>query len=613
MEKFFPQTFRSRMILFTLIIVSIPILVTGYIIKEKSKEALLLEKQTNLFSIAMLLDANLGDDYNEIVAQKNAVGADRATKIKVLNEALRSYTDKVTAAYPGVGAGYYSKELDAIITYGPSASYEDKVGISIEDSHPGRKVMNTGERMVEVAPLVRGNIMNAMLPIVRHGEVIGYIWANELTDDIHLQMAVIDYNIYMSVGIGMVFSVFFILWMIHSFIRDVDTIKKGLDILQFDLNKKLAPLQGEMGQICESINQMAQSLMNARTLNENIMYSIADGVITVDTAGIITSVNNAAEKLTGFGRAELIARPYAEVFCEGKNFNSMFLDTLVNGTNYIGMETDYPVKEKTIQISISTSRLKDSSGEIIGAVVVFQDLTEKRSMQAQVLKAERLAALGELMAGVAHEIRNPLTAIKGFVQYLTTADSERERQEYMPIIIKEVDRVNRVIETLLYFARPTTNNYSKVDINSLIEETLVLVKNINTLHKAQFELKLNKEIGLIEGDAEQLKQVLLNLLINAVQAIEEQGKVGIETWRKEKAVGFSITDTGSGIKAEDLDKIFDPFFTTKASGTGLGLAVVQRVIQAHFGQVNIESKAGEGTTVTIALPVMQGEGDADEQ
>ncbi|MBP2654384.1 MAG: atoS 3 [Firmicutes bacterium] len=614
MKRFWPQTMQNKMILFTLIIVSVPILLAGYIIKLKTEEALLVEKKTKLFGVVQLLDSYLGEGYNKILIDKNVLNQDRATKIRVLNEALKNYTDVVARAYPGVGTGYYSKELDAIITYGPSADYADKVGLSIEQNHPGRKAMNTSTSLVEFAPMVRGNIMNAMMPIVRNGEVIGYIWANELTNTINNQLAVIDYNIYLSVGVGIIVSVLMILWMTSGFIQDVETIKNGLDNLRFDLRKKLIPMQGEMGQIGEAINHMAQSLINAWTLNENIMHSIADGVITVDTDGIITSINESAEKLTGFTCEEIIDRPYKEIFCEGKEFNSLLLDTLLTGTNYIGIETDYPVKHSHIYCSISTSQLKDSSDNIIGAVVVFRDLSEKHQLQARMIRAERLAALGELMAGVAHEIRNPLTAIKGFVQYLDAADNEEERQEYMPIIIKEVDRVNRVIDTLLYFARPCKTNYTFVNINSLIKETMVLVKNINTRDKVQFELQLDDDGTVIEGDAEQLKQVLLNLLINAVQAIPEQGVICISTGRQDDSFVFvRITDTGSGIKQEDLVKVFDPFFTTKAAGTGLGLAVVQRIINAHYGRIDIISNVGSGTAVILQIPILHCEGEANEQ
>lgn len=613
MKHLLPQTLRNKMILFTLIIVSIPILLTGYVAKRETQAALLTEKQNKLFGIALLLDSYLGENYNQILAANNAQQADRATKIKVLNEALKSYTDTVTAAYPGVGAGYYSQELDAIITYGPSADYASKVGLSIGAEHPGRTVMSTGERLVGFAPMVRGDIMNAMVPVTRQGEVIGYIWANELTDDIHAQMAAMDRNIYLAVSLGIIISLLLFFWLNRGFIRDVGTIKNGLEQIRFDLDHRIAPLEGEMGQIGEAINHMTCSLLNAQTLNQNIMHSIADGVITVDIDGNITSANKSAEVLTGYTSAEIVDKPYKEIFCEGKHFNSLLLDTLATGASYIGVETDYPVKNRSIHISISTSRLKDSTDQIIGAVVVFKDLTEQHRLQEQVLRAERLASLGEIMAGVAHEIRNPLTAIKGFVQYLQVADTETERKEYMPVIIKEVDRVNRVIETLLYFSRDCKANYKPMNINDLIEETLVLVKNTGTRHRLEFKLQLAAALPWIEGDAEQLKQVLLNLLINAVQAIPDQGTIAIETWQEQAgAVQVRITDTGPGIDEAELSKIFDPFFTTKAAGTGLGLAVVQRIMNAHNGRIDIQSEVGQGTAVTLEIPVVHHGGETDE-
>lgn len=615
MRHFLPQTLRTKIFLFTLIISSIPILLFGYMVKLKSQEALLEEKQAKLFGVALLLDKYLdqSEGYDKIIRQRNAQNADRQTKIKVLNDELKDYTDILASAYPGIGVGYYSKDLDAIVTYGPSSSYADKLGISIEPTHPGREVMQTNERLVRSAPLVRGDIMNAMTPIVRQNKVIGYIWANELTADIYAQLAAIDRNIYLSITIGIIISLLLSFWLTRGFISNIETIKNDLEKIQFDLSYRISPMKGEMKKISDAINHMARSLSNAQTLNENIMHSIADGVITVDIEGKITSVNKSAETLTGFTCSEILGSPYKEIFCDGHNFYNLLLDTLLAGTNYIGIEIDYPVKNKSIYISISTSRLKDSTDNIIGAVVVFKDLTEQHRLKSQIRRSERLASLGELMAGIAHEIRNPLTAVKGFVQYLKEVDDEKERKEYMPLIIKEVDRVNRVIETLLYFARPCKTNYTLVDINNLLEETLVLVKNMGAEQQLELMLDLDKTIPQVEGDAEQLKQVLLNLLINAVQATPGSGKISVNTWHEDSCfVYLSVTDTGSGINQADLNKIFDPFFTTKVAGTGLGLAIAQRIINAHYGRIDIQSELGRGTKVTLQIPTIHYGGETDE-
>ena len=604
MRNLVPKTIRYKMLLLTLIIVTIPILITGFIVKFQAKESLLAEKQTKLFGFARLLDEHLGDGFDSILVKKNLINADRNTKIKALNEALYEYTDIVAGVNVGIGVGYYNKELDAIITYGPSENYAGKVGLSIEGTHLGRKVMETNQSMVQFAPLVRGNVMNTMIPIQREGKNIGYIWANELTDDIQAQVTVMEKNIYLALLIGIIVSTILIMAVTDRFLKDVEGIKTGLEGLQFDLKKNIRPMNGEMGEIVEAINQMAQSLLDARSLNENIMYSIADGVVTINRKGLIMTVNQAGEKITGFSLSEIIGKPYREVFCEGNDFHSLLLDTLETGTTHIGIEMDYPVRDRWVYISTSTTMLKDSHNQSIGAVVVFKDLTQQHRLQQQVYRAERLAALGELMANIAHEIRNPLTAIKGFVQYLQNVDNEEERQEYMPVIIKEVDRVNRVIEELLHFARPCKACYSFVDINEIIKKTLILFKNKSTSQQVDFSLSLTKGLLQIEADAEQIKQVLLNLLINGMQAISEKGCVEISTWQwEETAIYVRIRDTGSGIKADDVQKVFDPFFTTKVTGTGLGLAVVQRIISDHYGNIEIDSREGEGTSVTLKLPV----------
>lgn len=605
MMRFWPQTLRYKMILLTLLTVIVPMLVTGYVVKKEAEDALLAEKRTKLYGIARILDAYLGKGFDPILEEQHVTNADRATKIKALSSVLSSYTDFVAKNEPGIGVGYYSKDLDAIITYGPSSQYADKVGLSIEPTHPGRKVMETGMDLVEFGPLVRGNIMNAMMPIIRNGQVVGYIWANELTDDIQMQLDALDRKIYLFGSFGILISVALIVIVTGRFVKDVEAIKQGLENLEFDLDRRIRPMPGEIGEIAEAINHMADSLLEARSLNENILQSIADGIITVDNEGRVMTINQAAQQMTGYGPEEIVGRLYREVFCDGKDFNSKLLETLETGRNHIGIEMDYPVKIGYIYISLSSSRLRDSHGQNIGAVVVFKDLTERHHLQEQVRRADRLATLGEMMAGIAHEIRNPLTSIKGFIQYLLETNTEEDRKEYMPIIVKEVDRVNKVIDELLYFARPNPTHYQTVDINELVTKTLVLVQNKTTRHKVDIDLTLTPNLPRIEADAEQFRQVLLNLIINSIQAITDHGRINIRTWDEDQRIFVEVQDTGAGIKDEDLDKVFNPFFTTKPAGTGLGLAIVQRIISAHQGKINIASKVNEGTTIVIELPVSQ--------
>jgi len=208
------------------------------------------------------------------------------------------------------------------------------------------------------------------------------------------------------------------------------------------------------------------------------------------------------------------------------------------------------------------------------------------------------------MAGVAHEVRNPLTAIRGYVQILRQQTRDPIHQEYLSVVLKEIDSINKVIQQLLEFSRPRHSQWQQVSLNALVEETLVLVQTAGVQARVDFISELDNELSPINADRELLKQVLLNILINAVQAISARGKIRIRTWQySDSQQAISIEDNGSGIDLSLQKKIFDPFFTTKASGTGLGLALSQRIINAHQGDIRVASLPGYGATFTLILPI----------
>ena len=401
MGGWLPKSLRYRMLLLTLLIVLVPILLAGYEVKTRAEEALIAEKQAKLFFAARLLDSHLAQGgFQALLQEKDGQTASRDVQLRLLNQALAPYTDAVAAAMPGLGVGYYSRELDAIITYGPSREYAATVGRSILSDHPGRKVMAEGAPRVEFGSLVRGNIMNAMLPIVRAGKVEGYIWANELTDDIRSQMADMNRHIYLFGALGLLVCLGLMLILTNRFVSDVETIKHGLDRMRTDLTQPLPELTGEIGEIATAINRMSREIQEACLLNENILFSIADGIITVDSEGRIVMINEAAQAMTGYDEEEIIGRLYNEIFVSGeKEFRSMLLDTLETGVNHVGVELDYPTRSGYRRISVSSSRLQGGSSENIGAVVVMRDLTEKQQLQQHALQSSRLAAT-DSMTGI---------------------------------------------------------------------------------------------------------------------------------------------------------------------------------------------------------------------
>ncbi|WP_159567633.1 two-component system sensor histidine kinase AtoS [Budvicia diplopodorum] len=596
-----PQTLRSKMIFLAIMMISLPTMLIGYIVEVQGRDALLQEKQIKLFAVTHLLDRALSDSF-ELYPN-----LPREQRIKALNERLSPITDDITSAFSGVGAGYYNKELDAIITYAPQKLYGNAVGVTIAKDHPGRTVMASGHPLVKSGSQVRGNIMNAMKPIERGGQIIGYIWANELSNDIDRQALAMDISIIIVIILGMLCSVLLIVVFSRRFASDIDTIKTGLTELPLNLNTRIPPLKGEMGEISDSVNALSRALREAKTLNELIIENAADGVIAVDTHGCVIMINPAAEGITGYSQKESIGKPYENVFGD-RDYRSPILDTLERGIDHVALEVDYPAKHRTIQISVSTSQMHNAQGEIIGALVIFTDLTAKKEVQRRIERAERLATLGELMAGVAHEVRNPLTAISGFVQILKDTEQDPQRLEYTQIILKEVNSINKVIQQLLDFARPRPGLYQKIYLNQIINQTLILVKTKGIEARINFNVNLDPSLTYIDADGEMLKQVLLNLLINAVQSISARGEIAIST----QPVGqdkqrIKIQDNGCGIADEIKDKIFTPFYTTKPSGTGLGLSISQRIITSHDGDITLESQPNKGTTFTIVLPVRNGE------
>ncbi|OCL17831.1 hypothetical protein A9G03_10540 [Gilliamella sp. wkB171] len=599
-KKLYPDKISARIFLLVTLLSCFSIIIFAVLIDKEGRNLLNQEKSQKLYAISQMLDLLLDDAYHKI--DKNL---SHQQQIEQINQYLSPKIEPLLANMPKIAAGYYHKQLDAIVVYAPKSAYGNNVGKSIAASHKGREVMNSGHSMVDIGKQVRGNIMNAMIPIVRDNQILGYIWANETIDDIEKQTFVFDKNVII-ISILCMLSCILIAWILSQKLNsDIDVIKHGLHALPFDLTLHLPAIRGELNEIVTGISNLAETLSKTKTINELILENSLDGVITIDNNGAITMLNPAAEKMTGYQLKQVLGKPYSTLL-DDKEFNSPLLDTLYNGIDHNSVEVDFPVSGQVIKISSSTSHLKDHQGNIIGALVIFKDITEQKEIEKLIQQTERLVSLGELMAGVAHEIRNPLAAIRGFVQYLQNNISNSEKSEYITIILKEVDSINHVIQQLLDFAAPSKNFYSSININHLIEEVLILINTSHRSNNIDIELSLDHQLPTLYLDKELMKQALLNLIINAIQAIPAQGIIQISTKlsSNQKYQLICIKDNGEGIPEALLNKIFNPFFTTKLSGTGLGLPIVQKIIASHKGKITIKNNVNStGVTVEIALPI----------
>jgi two-component system sensor histidine kinase HydH len=273
------------------------------------------------------------------------------------------------------------------------------------------------------------------------------------------------------------------------------------------------------------------------------------------------------------------------------------------------MEIDCTVGNgQIVPLEIGASLLADENGTRLGYVILFKDLTEVRALRQEIERSRRLASVGRLAAGVAHEIRNPLSSIKGFATYFKQRYRDvPEDQQTANIMIQEVDRLNRVVSQLLEFAKPVTVSAKATSLKSLVADSLKLVERQAQQKQITIDTRNSGDIDLVKIDPDRINQVLLNLYLNAIEAMEPGGRLRIEVSGRGENGGLiiQVSDTGNGIAADDLPKIFDPYFTTKSSGTGLGLAIAHNIVEALGGSIEVNSKAGKGTTFRVVIPIKE--------
>jgi two-component system sensor histidine kinase HydH len=349
-----------------------------------------------------------------------------------------------------------------------------------------------------------------------------------------------------------------------------------------------------------------RSLARMRTYTENVVESMADALISVDQESNIVTCNRRAAEILGVPERDLKNKRINEVL-------GLDMGEFLRGESPKGIIRDRemearPRSGKGIPLSLSAAPLRDETGREMGSVLLLRDLREIRDLQEKVRRSERLASLGRLAAGVAHEIRNPLSSIRGFAQlFKNRLKGQEKEEEYASIMVREVDRLNRVITELLDFARPKEPHREAYSLEEILGHTLKLLEP--ELAKKRVGVERVYEDGLPPArvDRDRLSQAILNLMLNALESMEDGGKIRIGLKREgeggKEFLKVSISDTGRGIPREDLGKVFDPFFSTKRKGTGLGLAIVHQIVESHRGEITVDSREGEGTTFQITLPM----------
>ena len=343
-----------------------------------------------------------------------------------------------------------------------------------------------------------------------------------------------------------------------------------------------------------------------------LFRSVEPAVVAVDAQRNVTAFNRVAERITGLQAQAVLGRKMAEL---PSPLQQAIEETFVSGKAVADRTVVlFPDADEKLAVHMNTSLCANASGQPLVVLALFHDLDSARKLERRIRRLERLANIGTLSAGVAHEIKNALVAIKSFADLLAQRNQEVEMTS---LISREAKRIDSLVNQLLKFAGPAKPAFAAVSLHEVIDHSLRLVQHQLKVRKIQLVRALDAGIDQVQGDAKQLEQALINLLLNAVEAIDEIGTLTVATElvvatehisrsepkAQKEQIQVSIKDTGSGIPPELSTHLFVPFMTTKSEGTGLGLAITARIIQEHRGRIMVESEVNKGTTFKIMFPV----------
>ena len=346
---------------------------------------------------------------------------------------------------------------------------------------------------------------------------------------------------------------------------------------------------------------------------ERLIASLPDAVVAVDRTGQIILWNPAAEALFDRSATRALGRPVGELLGPGSQIVRDIRGVLASGESRLLADGELERRDgRTLPVSLVASPLLSHDGAVTGAVAIVRDLSRLKQLEDEVRRGERLSALGGMAVGIAHEIRNPLGAIRGAAQLLRReAGPGSPWEHHVEVMLREIDRVNRIMEQLLDLARPIPLNLVLVNLAQLLDRILLLHEDAGRQQSVRMVRHYDPSLPPVPGDEDRLAQVFLNLVRNGIEAMPGGGTLTIVTrlpltspfeTAHRPLIEVQVRDEGEGIAPELLERVFDPFVTTKAQGLGLGLAIAHRIIEEHQGVITVESQPGKGTAFACFLP-----------
>jgi signal transduction histidine kinase len=363
---------------------------------------------------------------------------------------------------------------------------------------------------------------------------------------------------------------------------------KSLETHYGELKDRIAYLTSELESKNKQLNTALADAERNKDYLKAILYNLEEAIIAVDPEGVVSTMNRSAEELLQTPQAEAVGKPFASL--------SFTLSTEDTGTVL-------EAGNKRYAVILSHSDVVDAAGCVRGRVILIKDVTRLRELEVRHERNQRLIAMGEMAAKLVHEIRNPLCSIELFASMLAKDLTSPAQKDLAQGVTTGIGSLNTILTNMLFFARPNKPSIQSMRLDAVIEESVRLLRPM--MDSRNVKLSVRTEACELRGDAEMLKQVFMNIMMNAIQAMPDGGAIDVNMERGGDAIVAHVRDTGSGIPRENLERIFDPFFTTKDTGTGLGLVIASNIMQANGGFIKVASEAGRGSTFSLHFPLHQ--------
>jgi len=375
-----------------------------------------------------------------------------------------------------------------------------------------------------------------------------------------------------------------------------------------DLTERFQWMVGILSDQRQALEQNLTQITELKHFNDLVILSMTNGLMSLDENGVVITFNRMAEKILRVKAEDVLGRLLHEVWGEESALSRLYDEAFLSGDEMSGRELHILISGEERILGVSIARIVEADHQLRGNLVLLEDWTEKRALEDRLRRADRLAAMGTLAAGLAHEIKNPLTAVRAFVQMFPERYGRDEfREKFNRIVPKELDRVNELLENLLNLVRKPQLKKCPLEANELVNQVLETLEPEIARRNVSIKILDRHRTDKILADESYISQALHNVILNAVQAMPGGGNLIVEIRAdqlpgRQDAVSIEVTDTGHGVPSDQIDDIFNPFFTSKEKGTGLGLAVTNKIVEDHGGSMSVKSERFVGTSMTITLP-----------